>query len=177
MTEVEKSNNDSFALSTNINIINSGLPLNEMTINRSKDIAIREQMELNPISITEEESFVQPRSTIDKAERHENYSIKEDNSPLEKQLNINISELTIKTPSVDISHSSTLPSSLPSNIDKIKSNEILVDLSRSIKSITSLGNTKRKSSTDIRKSSLSLRTARSTLDFGLMIDEIITENF
>lgn len=66
---------------------------------------------------------------------------------------------------------------MPPNIDIIKSNEILIKSFKSQKSVTSLRNEKQKSSTDISKSSLPLRTARSTLDFGFLIHETTTENF
>jgi hypothetical protein len=54
---------------------------------------------------------------------------------------------------------------------------MLVNSSRSTKSITSLINEKPKSSTDIRNSNLPLRTTRSTVDFGFLLHETTTENF
>ncbi len=93
------------------------------------------------------------------------------------ELDINIPESLIKPSLIDISRPPTLPSSLPPNIDKIKSNEMLVNSSRSTKSITSLINEKPKSSTDIRNSNLPLRTTRSTVDFGFLLHETTTENF
>jgi hypothetical protein len=73
-------------------------------------------------------------------------------------LNSTITESPIEESSIHITHPLTLPPSVPPNIDKIKSNEMLIYSYQSLKSITSL--------TDIRKSSLPLHTARSTLDFG-----------
>lgn len=71
---------------------------------------------------------------------------------------------------IDSSNRPTLPSTIPPNIDAIKSSEIL------IKSITSIKNIERKSSINTSKSSFSLRNTRSTIDFGFLIDEISTEN-
>ncbi len=90
----------------------------------------------------------------------------------------NIPELTTNDPSsIDNSHFPILPSSLPPNIDNIKSNEILVHSSRSNKSIPSLNNERQKSSIATSKSSLPLLNTRSTLDFGLLIHETSTSNF
>lgn len=97
---------------------------------------------------------------------------------MSNELNINIPQ-SIDDPSssIDNSYFPTLPSSVPPNIESIKSNEMLIHLSRSMKSIPSLKNEKQKSSIDITKSNLSLHTTRSTLDFGFLIDETSTLNF
>ena len=58
----------------------------------------------------------------------------------------------------------TLPSSKPPNIEQIKSSEILIKPSRSMKSISSMNIVK-------QKSNVSLYTSRSTIDFGFLIHD------
>jgi hypothetical protein len=87
---------------------------------------------------------------------------------------VDIIDPTMEISSFKISHPPTLPASVPPDINTSKSNERLLHSSRSVKSLTSLINGKQKSSIDIRTSNLALRTARSTLDFGLLIHEATT---
>jgi hypothetical protein len=70
MTELEKSNNDSFTLSKP----NSSLPIT--------NVINAKQIESKRNSVVKEHSFVKPQSTINKAERHEEHSIKEKFTPL-----------------------------------------------------------------------------------------------
>ena len=93
---------------------------------------------------------------------------------ISNESSVDIIEPTIDMSPFIISHPPTLPSSLPPNINIGKSNERLLHSSRSVKSIASLNKEKQKSSTDISTSNLPLRTARSILDFGLLIDEATT---
>lgn len=77
---------------------------------------------------------------------------------------------TEKSPN-QISESARVPSSSPPDINKIKSNEIVP---QRIRSLTSMIRERPKSITDIRRSKGSLGKARSTIDFGFLIDEVIT---
>lgn len=65
---------------------------------------------------------------------------------------------------IDNTHRPTLPSSIPPNIERIKSSEIFIKPSRSIKSISSMNIVK-------QKSNISLQTTRSTIDFSFLIHE------
>lgn len=77
---------------------------------------------------------------------------------------------TGKSPN-QISASARVPSKSPPDITKIKSNEIAP---QRIRSLTSMMRERPKSITDIRRSKGSLGKARSTIDFGFLIDEVIT---
>jgi hypothetical protein len=82
--------------------------------------------------------------------------------------NIDIIEPRIELSSFNIAHPSTR------NLNTIKSNERLLHSSQSVKSIASLINKNQKSFTDINTSNLALRTTRSILDLGLLIEETAT---
>jgi len=84
-----------------------------------------------------------------------------------------ISNIDIIEPRLELSSfkSAHLPTR---NLNISKSNERLLHSSQSVKSITSLINKKQKSSTDINTSNLALRTTRSILDLGLLIEETAT---
>jgi hypothetical protein len=91
--QVNASNNPSLASSKlnssspNINTINHKLLSNQMIMRTSEDVfhenQIIKQIESTRVSATREHSFIQPRHITDKAEKHEQYSIKENFSPLQ----------------------------------------------------------------------------------------------
>jgi hypothetical protein len=152
------------------------------SINILNENLITKQIESIPNDTIEKHSSM----TIDKAEEHkckyqtqikqiyyDNFLYSLDESNIDPTV-VSTDASIIEQRSVDLSQPPSLPSSLPPNINTIKSSEMLP---YSFRSITSLINGKQKSSTDIKNPSLPLRNARSTLDFGLLLDETTAQKF
>ncbi|CAF0725464.1 unnamed protein product [Adineta steineri] len=145
MRKVETSNNDRLSLSK----------LKSTLLNNN----VSENIRTKHNSINKEQLFIQPESIIDEAKKLERYSPKE----------------KFSSPPISSDHtlyeSNTSQESILPNIEDVKSNAMVVHPSQSLKSVTSLNNEKQKSSTDIKKSNLTLRNVRSALDVGLLFDE------
>ncbi|CAF1231058.1 unnamed protein product [Adineta steineri] len=145
MRKVETSNNDRLSLSK----------LKSTLLNNS----VLENIQTKRNSINKEQLFIQPESIIDEAKKLERYSPKE-----------KFSSSQISSDHTSYESNTSQESILP-NIEDVKSNAMLVHPSQSLKSVTSLNNEKQKSSTDIKKSNLTLRNVRSALNVGLLFDE------
>ncbi|CAF1181362.1 unnamed protein product [Adineta steineri] len=145
MRKVETSNNDSLSLSK----------LKSTLLNNN----VLENIQTKRNSINKEQLFIQPESIIDEAKKLERYSPKE-----------KFSSSQISSDHTSYESNTSQESILP-NIEDVKSNAMLVHPSQSLKSVTSLNNEKQKSSTDIKKSNLTLRNVRSALNVGLLFDE------